>query len=443
MRRFRTVKNLNDGGSTSNDDGSKSNNGGSTSNDDGSKRNDDGSTSNDDGSKRNDDGSKSNDESTSNGGSVKHEGFRWLSFWPNYGNVYICYNLDKSRSLSFLHRDAIPTLIGQCLPSNLLRVLDLIELPPLSNEIFMSLRDLVLLRYMDIALDDCLSPEELVDVVSKTQNLQTLIISQNGTGFSDMCLPSKLLKSPQLRHVEVSYALSVDPPRKVKEALHTLYWLSLDHCTKEVFSRIPNVKKLGIICGSKPSPKAIEPAKLENLGSLDKLETLMIAFRKGSPTGLQSLKSLPLNLNIKKLKLKRTCLPWSEINVIGLLPNLEVLKLKEVSDGPDWEPTEGNFSKLKFLYLEAEKLESWEVDGGDQFRCLKHLVLKKCTKLKAIPTGFEDVNTLESIELLNCPLPVKESAQEISDNRETYGSKPINIRHGLPLFSHSMSSFKL
>nr|GMD81556.1 putative late blight resistance protein homolog R1A-4 [Ipomoea batatas] len=423
MRRFRTVKNLNDGGSTSNDDGSKSN-------DDGSKRNDDGSTSNDDGSKRNDDGSKSNDESTSNGGSVKHEGFRWLSFWPNYGNVYICYNLDKSRSLSFLHRDAIPTLIGQCLPSNLLRVLDLIELPPLSNEIFMSLRDLVLLRYMDIALDDCLSPEELVDVVSKTQNLQTLIISQNGTGFSDMCLPSKLLKSPQLRHVEVSYALSVDPPRKVKEALHTLYWLSLDHCTKEVFSRIPNVKKLGIICGSKPSPKAIEPANLENLGSLDKLETLMIAFRKGSPTGLQSLKSLPLNLNIKKLKLKRTCLPWSEINVIGLLPNLEVLKLKEVSDGPDWEPTEGiNFSKLKFLYLEAEKLESWEVDGGDQFRCLKHLVLKKCTKLKGIPTGFEDVNTLESIELLNCPLPVKESAQEISDNRETYGSKPINIRH--------------
>nr|GMD82771.1 putative late blight resistance protein homolog R1A-4 [Ipomoea batatas] len=433
MRRFRTVKNSNDGGSTSNDDGSKSNDGGGTSNDDGSKSND--------GSKRNDDGSKSNDGSTSNGGSVKHEGFRWLSFWPNYGNVYICYNLDKSRSLSFLHRDAIPTLIGQCLPSNLLRVLDLIELPPLSNEIFMSLRDLVLLRYMDIALDDCLSPEELVDVVSKTQNLQTLIISQNGTSFSDTCLPSKLLESPQLRHVEVSYALSVDPPSEVKEALHTLYWFSLDHCTKEVFSRIPNVKKLGIICGSKPSPKAIEPANLKNLESLDKLETLMIAFRKGSPTGLRNLESLPLNLNIKKLKLKRTCLPWSEINVIGMLPNLEVLKLKEVSDGPVWKPIEGNFRKLKFLYLESENLESWEVDGEDHFPCLKHLVLKKCTKLEAIPTGFGDVNALESIELLNCPTAVKDSAQEINVNREPYGYNPIIIRHGLPLFSHSMSFF--
>ncbi|XP_019189634.1 PREDICTED: putative late blight resistance protein homolog R1B-16 [Ipomoea nil] len=410
MRRFRTVKNSNDDGSTSNDDGSKSNDGGSKINDD--------------------DGSKSNDGgSTSNGESVKHKGFRWLTFWPNYGNVYICYNLDKSRSLSFLHRDAIPTLIGQCLPSNLLRVLDLIELPPLSNEIFMSLRDLVLLRYMDIALDDCLSSEELVDIVSRTQNLQTLIISQNGTGFSDMCLPSNLLESPQLRHVEVSYALSLDPPSEVKEALHTLYWLSLDHCTEEVFSRIPNVKKLGIICGSKPSPEAIEPANLENLGSLDKLETLMIAFRKGSPTGLQNLESLPLNLNIKKLKLKRTCLPWSEINVIGMLPNLEVLKLKQVSDGPDWEPTEGNFRKLKFLYLEAENLESWEVDGGDQFRCLTRLVLKKCTKLEGIPTGFEDVNTLASIELLNCPVPVKESAQKLNEHREDYGIEPIIIRH--------------
>ncbi|XP_019189492.1 PREDICTED: putative late blight resistance protein homolog R1B-16 [Ipomoea nil] len=385
MRRFRTVKNLNDDGSTI----------------------------------------------SNGGGSVKHEGFRWLSFWPNYGNVYVCHNLDKSRSLSFLHRDAIPTLIGECLPSNLLRVLDLIELPPLSNEVFMSLRDLVLLRYMDIALDDCLSPEELVDIVSGTQNLQTLVISLNGMGFSDMCLPSKLLESPQLRHVEVSYALSVDPPSEVKEDLHTFYWLSLDHCTKEVFSRIRNVKKLGIICGSKPSPEAIEPANLENLGSLDKLETLMIAFRKGSPTGLLNLKSLPvLNLNnIKKLKLKRTRLPWSEINVIGMLPNLEVLKLKQVCNDPDWKPTEGNFPKLKFLYLEAENLKSWEVDEGDQFPCLEHLVLKECTKLEAIPTGFENAYALESIELLNCPQPVKNSAKEISDSRENIGHKPIIIRH--------------
>ncbi|XP_019189536.1 PREDICTED: putative disease resistance RPP13-like protein 3 [Ipomoea nil] len=359
---------------------------------------------------------------------------RWLSLCKHRFDYYVLFSSNNPRSIFFFQEN---TEIFVSL--KLLRVLAFVQSSFLQRLPMQQLGDLIFLRYLSVTQWF----EGLSDVVSTNVNLQTLIISHNG---ADMCLPSKVLESPQLRHVEVSYALSVDPPNEVKEALQTLYWLSLDHCTEEVFSRIPNVKKLGIICGSKPSPKAIEPANLKNLECLYNLETLMIAFRKGSPSGLRELRyCLPLYINIRELKLKRTCLPWSEINLLGILPNLEALELKEVSDYPNWKPTctVGHFYKLQFLYLEAENLESWEVDGENQFRCLKHLILKRCTKLKAIPTGFEYVNTLESIELLNCPHLVKESAQEISDNREIYGSKPIIIRHGLPLFSHSMSFFEL
>nr|GLL17644.1 putative late blight resistance protein homolog R1B-16 [Ipomoea trifida] len=249
-----------------------------------------------------------------------------------------------------------------------------------------------------------------------------------------MRLPSKIWETPKLiRHVEVSSSLSVDPPppSEVRESLQTLYWLRLHHCTEEVFSRIPNVKKLGIICGGDKGSSSPSEDNLGNLGFLGELKTLMIAFRKGSPTGLQNLKSLPLHLNIKKLKLKRTCLAWSEINIVGMLRNLEVLKLKEASDGSYWNPSlEGDFSKLKFLYVEAKNLVCWEIFEGGQFFCLKHLVLKGCTQLEAIPTGFEDVNTLESVELLNCSLHLKENVQNFNEIREDcYGYNPIIIRH--------------
>ncbi|XP_019150084.1 PREDICTED: putative late blight resistance protein homolog R1B-14 [Ipomoea nil] len=365
------------------------------------------------------------------GRTVKHEGFRWLSFWPNYGNVYFCYNLDKSRSLSFLHRDAIPTLIGQCLPSNLLRVLDLIQLPPLSNGIFRSLRGLVLLRYMDVTLDEHLSPHELTNIVSKIQNLQTLVVSLKMSSSSNGThLPYEIWESPQLRHVEVSYSLSVDPPTEVKEGLHTLHWLSLDHCTEEVFSRISKVKKLGIICGCESNLDGIKSENLNNLNRLRELEKLMIAFRKGSSLGLQNLDCLPKCLNIKKLKLKRTCLPWSEISAISMLPHLEVLKLKEASSESNWEGTDRSFRKLKSLFLEAKNLISWQLNEEEQFPCLERLVLKRCSSLVVIPTDFECIIPLKSIEIKNCSPSVLESAHSVNENRQDlYGYEAIVIRH--------------
>nr|GMC49810.1 putative late blight resistance protein homolog R1A-4 isoform X1 [Ipomoea batatas] len=315
---------------------------------------------------------------------------------------------------------------SEFVPLKFLRVLASVPSRFLERE---NLGNMVFLRYVHVKQWF----EGLEDIVPTNPNLQVLIVSHKGTIASSRRLSSKIWETPKLiRHVEVSSSLSVDPPppSEVRESLQTLYWLRLHHCTKEVFSRIPNVKKLGIICGGDKGSISPTEDNLGNLGYLGELKTLMIAFQKGSPTGLQNLKSLSLHLNIKKLKLKRTCLPWSEINVVGMLPNLEVLKLKEASNGSNWNPSlQGNFCKLKFLYVEAKNLVCWEIFDGEQFLCLKHLVLKRCTQLEAIPIGFAVVNTLESVELLNCSLHRKEYVHNFMDIRESYGCNPIVIRH--------------
>nr|GMD26705.1 putative late blight resistance protein homolog R1A-4 [Ipomoea batatas] len=284
--------------------------------------------------------------------------------------------------------------------------------------------DLACLRYLSLTQ----WVEDLEHIVSANPNLQTLIMSKTRTS-NNKRLSSEIWKSPQLRHVEVSYSLSVDPPSEVKHSLHTLYWLSLEHCTKEVFLRIPNVKKLGIICGcdeSNPNGVVLDSYNLGNLDYLDKLEMLMVAFRKGSVSGFQNLNSLSHCLNIKKLKLKRTCLAWRELNIISMLPNLESLKLKEASNDSDWEPTQGKFEKLKFLFLEARNLVRWEIDRYEQFVCVERLVLKRCSSLEAIPIGFADIITLESIELRNCSPSAVSSAQEINVMRkDDYAYKTV------------------
>ncbi|XP_031119389.1 putative late blight resistance protein homolog R1A-3 isoform X2 [Ipomoea triloba] len=350
---------------------------------------------------------------------------RWLSLYTHGFDYYVLLGTNICRSIFFFCENSESEFV----PLRFLRVLAFVPSRFLERE---NLGNLVFLRYVHVKQWF----EGLEDIVPTNPNLQVLIVTHKGTIASSMCLPSKIWETPKLiRHVEVSYSLSVDPPppSEVRESLQTLYWLSLHHCTEDVFSRIPNVKKLGIICGGDKGSSSPNEDNLGNLGSLGELKTLMIAFRKGSPTGFQNLKSLPLHLNIKKLKLKRTCLPWSEINVVGMLPNLEVLKLKEASDGSDWNSSlQRGFFKLEFLYVEAKNLVRWEINEFDEFMCLKHLVLKRCTQLEAIPTGFEVVRTLESVELLNCSLHLKEHVKHVSDTRMAYfGFRPILIRHGL------------
>ena len=96
---------------------------------------------------------------------------------------------------------------------------------------------------------------------------------------------------------------------------------------------------------------------LDNLEKLDRAENMK--FLNDTFPLLHSITKLPclpqsykFPTNLKKLTLSETLLDWGHISILGVLPNLKVLKLKEYAfKGPRRETLEGGFCQLKMLQL--------------------------------------------------------------------------------------------
>ncbi|MCD7473067.1 hypothetical protein HAX54_014652 [Datura stramonium] len=87
---------------------------------------------------------------------------------------------------------------------------------------------------------------------------------------------------------------------------------------------------------------------------------------------------------------------WSSRNP----PQFVVLKLLQVTIySKVWEVTDEQFLHLKFLKLQDPSFSEWNV-SDDAFPCLEHLVLRKVRHIKKIPSHFEDMPTLKSIEVI-------------------------------------------
>nr|GMD33055.1 putative late blight resistance protein homolog R1A-4 [Ipomoea batatas] len=126
--------------------------------------------------------------------------------------------------------------------------------------------------------------------------------------------------------------------------------------------------------------------------------------------------------NLKKLKFFETRLPWSDMKLIGMLPNLEVLKLIDASEDREWETSEEGFRRLKWLVIESKYLEYWNAEG-DHFPVLECLELHRCYLLQEIPSGFVDITTLALIELNYCEDSLLTSAKWIQDEQlNNYGN---------------------
>ncbi|XP_031091133.1 late blight resistance protein R1-A-like [Ipomoea triloba] len=125
--------------------------------------------------------------------------------------------------------------------------------------------------------------------------------------------------------------------------------------------------------------------------------------------------------NLKKLKFSWTNLSWSDMTVIGILPNLEVLKLIHAIHSKDnmWEPSKEGFRQLKRLVIEDRYLERWNV-VGDNFSVLECLELRNCYSLQEIPSGFADITTLALIKLNRCLDSVLASPKLIQEEQYNY-----------------------
>nr|GMC71539.1 putative late blight resistance protein homolog R1B-17 [Ipomoea batatas] len=298
-----------------------------------------------------------------------------------------------------------------------LRVLDLskinfaVGMPP-------DITDLVFLRYLALASSKLLN----YIPVWKNWNLQTLIISEDDNGSRKS--PDGIWELPQLRHLELYHQVSIDLPKVVQENLQTLYWLSTLECTKEVFLRIPNVKELGIIAGDEASP----PQGLNNLSCLSHLEKLKVQGSYHPASHLRPQATI-YPQNLKELTFVRTLIPWEDMNCISVLPNLEVLKLRNFACvGSEWELIEeGGFQQLKVLLISITNLKEWRANVGSPFPKLERLLLRNCFELIEMPEWMEHAITLRLIKLEYCYASLVGSAQRIKEEQHDNFGNDIDV----------------
>ncbi|XP_019170717.1 PREDICTED: putative late blight resistance protein homolog R1A-10 [Ipomoea nil] len=347
---------------------------------------------------------------------------RWLSLYKHSFDYYVLFKTNNPRSVFFFQEDA-----EIYVPFKLLRVLAFVPSSFLQR-VPTRLHDLVFLRYLYVSEWF----EGLNDVVLANRNLQTLVVSskESQLGTPTLHLPSTIWESRQLQHLELDKSYAIDPPSMDKDNMQTLSWLCPTHCRTEVYSRFPNIKKLKMfVFGS-------NPIILDNLEYLERLERLSISVWFGCAVTLPKPSMFPSQL--MKLRLNGANLSTMDLMVIGMLPQLEVLKLENAFYGEVWEVKEGFFG-LKFLLLENKKLKQWIVGEGS-FQCLKHLVLRFCYCLEEIPMIMEDIDTLESIELQQCCPSIITSAECILESQRDAGNNILEIKIMGPEYDESQES---
>lgn len=286
------------------------------------------------------------------------------------------------------------------------------------------MKELIHLRYIALRGNFEILPAS----ISYLWNLQTIIIE---TSSRTLKVEADIWKMSQLRHFFTNASSRLrGPPSKawksgkdplVRRNLQTLSTISPESCTEDILARTPNLKKLGIR-GKVPTLMEEKGGSslFDNLTKLDHLVTLKLlndTFPDRPSRGtLPPLYKFPPNL--KKLTLADTLLDWEHMSILGILPKLEVLKLKDNAfKGEQWEPLDGGFRLLRFLQIGRTNLMHWEA-SSHHFPRLHRLILKHCENLKAVPSGLGDVSALQIIELYHSSPSAVASVRQIQTQQQ-------------------------
>nr|GMC55479.1 putative late blight resistance protein homolog R1B-17 [Ipomoea batatas] len=351
---------------------------------------------------------------------------RWLSLKVVNPDFHISISSKKWRSILCFNGCGTEWYL-QATSFKKLRVLDLSKIV-FKSGVPQDITELVFLRYLALASSSMLLKHIPLD---KNWNLQTLIISEGDDkdAHSHKLLPHGIWDNlQQLRHLEINHKLQVSIDLlKVQENLQTLYWLSISQCTSEVFMKIPNVKELGIVAGGHDE---VSPQGLNNLCYLNYLEKLRVEGSDDHPLHLPPQPRGDIfPQNLEELTFVSTRIPWNDMSIISMLPNLKVLKLKNFACiGQEWELTEeGGFRKLKVLIISLTDLKEWKANVGNPFPNLERLKLKKCFKLEKMPDWFVDVFTLQLIKFVHCYASLVRSADPIKQEQQSYGNEMLDV----------------
>nr|GMD72512.1 putative late blight resistance protein homolog R1A-10 isoform X1 [Ipomoea batatas] len=338
--------------------------------------------------------------------------YRWVSIETM--NVSPDDISNRSRSILSVCHNRVDWFIN----FKMLRVLDLSSI--FYGELDLICDGLVLLRYLALTIDIVYGGVVEMRILEKSFNLQILVLLTLEERWEGFPIKLSQIWMPMLRHLQFSTMLMVDTPSVVQESLQTIYWLRPSQCTKEVFSRIPNAKVMGIFIPSWRWGEIVEDGSpwLDDLINLRKLEKLKINSHRGDPIILPLSSAFPEKLNIRMLTLKGTLVPWDAMEVVGMLPNLEVLKLKSrACKGQHWELSGDWFPKLKSLLIQEMELKQWTAPDG-AFPILERLIIKHCIHLGKIPSTFDELYSLQLIELYGCHSSLVRSAKRIKQQQE-------------------------
>ncbi|XP_057802822.1 putative late blight resistance protein homolog R1B-14 [Salvia miltiorrhiza] len=305
---------------------------------------------------------------------------------------------------------------------SLLRVLDVVDTDAylLPAPIF----ELFHLRFLAFGC-----PMEIPPAISRLQNLRTLIIrpSKRLRHYSsdELYLPLEIWMMPLLTNL-VSFFDLLPNPEEAASALENLLTLSVVKkliCTKEMMEKIPNVKKLGITYFG---DKYQEDYQLHNLVLLHQLEKLTLVLRKGPLVGREVNPVFPETL--RKLTLSGWRFPWTYMEVVGSLPSLQILKLRDFAcEGEVWKTNPLQFPSLEFLHIDASNLKEW-ITENSHFPKLKRLVLYRCPSLSEIPEAIGEITALELIEVDYANESLAECVKQIQEEQKGYGNYSLQVR---------------
>ncbi|XP_031091499.1 putative late blight resistance protein homolog R1A-4 [Ipomoea triloba] len=345
----------------------------------------------------------------------------WISIKPGCHKVsMLSYNFHSLHSVD--HTD-LRIAVVLC-HFKLLRVVDM-ELRHGRNSEYemLYMKHLIHLRYLALSISK--SASSLTLKFFEHWNMQSFIVR----GYSVILDSSDALeiwKMPLLRNFYMDIIpFTLKASKVVHKNIETISWLSPECCREDLFTRTPNLKKLGIQ-GKRyfENENSNGFYNFMHLGQLEKLSIKRWHFKLWDRDIQWGTSFLP---NLKKLKFFETSFPWSDMGLIGMLPNLKVLKLINACEGKKWEPCVGGFRQLKRLVIECRNLEDWNVEG-DHFPVLQHLELSCCSSLREIPIAFADIITLELIQLSGCWYSVLTSAKCIQVEQQRYGNDTLFVR---------------
>ncbi|WOH07600.1 hypothetical protein DCAR_0727033 [Daucus carota subsp. sativus] len=303
-----------------------------------------------------------------------------------------------------------------------LRVMDISSIG--IDRIPMAIESLQQLRYLALCIEACFGGTSL----RKLKHLETFIVRSQYKSV----LPDGLLECYKLRHLILKGNFRCITQLDDLETLSSLQTLSLPISladVEKILGVTPNVRKLTL---SKDLYLSWRSLTIPNLAKLQYLESLSLRNNLGRSSSdelvfreLSSPSMFPITL--KKLTLVCTFLKWDEMKKIGMLPNLEVLKLQyQAFRGEHWETHDGGFCRLKHLSFKFMRIVKWSA-YSDQFPNLQHLKLDECVKLEEIPIAIGDIYTLDMIEIRNCNPAVVKSAHRIKKDQMNKGNDLLKV----------------